>query len=111
MKQVRRLHHEHVQRFQLKRLLCQIDRFFNNLIQASPYINYRLDLFDAGLKDNPATNLPLAEKRRIFEEYLTKWNALSFTPKKMQDICGSNSKPLDLGFLDLLLRMEPRSSS
>ena len=88
MKRVRRLHHQRIQRFQLKCLLCQINRFFNNLIQASPYINYRLDLFDAGLNDNPAINLSLTEKRRILDEYRTKWDTLSFIKKQKQDIGG-----------------------
>ena len=56
------------------RLFCQVNRGFNDLIQASPYINYRADLFAAGLEDNPAVSLPLADKRRAFDEYRTKWD-------------------------------------
>ena len=55
----------------------QVNRRLNDFIHASPYIKYRIDLFAAGLEDNPSVNLTLADKRRAFEEYLTKWDTFN----------------------------------
>ena len=59
---------------------CQVARDIHDFIQESPYIQHRIDLFAAGLEDNPASNLTLADKRRAFDEYRTKWE--TFNPIK-----------------------------
>ena len=59
---------------------CQVARDIHHFIQGSPYIQHRIDLFAAGLVDNPASNFTLADKRRAFEEYRMKWD--TFNPVK-----------------------------
>ena len=67
--------------------LHQINRSFRDFIKNSPYIKYRIDLFTAGLVDNPAVNLTLADKRRAFDTHRMKWETFS-TVKKWQRIVG-----------------------
>ena len=67
-------------------LLFQVNRGLRDFIQASPYTAYRIDLFTAGLEDNPAVNLSLADKRRAFNEYRAKWDAFKPTQKWEQEV-------------------------
>ena len=109
MKRVRKLYHQRVQGFQLNHLLCQVNRGFNDIIQTSPYIKYRLDLLDAGLEDNPAVNLSLAEKRRAFDEYRAKWYTLSPIQKQrreIDDFTGYTPKTSGSGVFVFLVRRE-----
>lgn len=86
----------------ITRLLWQVNRYLRDFIQNSPPIAYQIDIFAAGLKDNPIANLSLAEKRRLFNEYRARWDAFdpigksnkSFdgprhTPCWMSSVCGS----------------------
>ena len=82
--------------------LWQVNRYLHDFIQNSPYTMYRIDIFGAGLEDNPAASLSLAEKRRAFNEYRVKWDAFSSiqksskhfeypadVPRFISPVCGS----------------------
>lgn len=71
------------------RMLWQVNRYLHDLIQRSPCIKYQIDLFAAGLKDNPASNLTLAEKRKALNALHTKWERFRPT-KKWQRTVGCN---------------------
>ena len=57
----------------------------------SPYIKHRIDLYAAGLEDNPDVNISLADKRRAFDDYRIKWDAFHLI-KKWERVVG-NSDP------------------
>jgi hypothetical protein len=67
-------------------LLFQVNRGFRDFVQDSPYIKFRIDLFAAGLEDNPSTNLTLSDRRKAFDEYRTKWETFKPTMKREQQI-------------------------
>lgn len=69
-------------------IVWQVNRRLRDFINNSPNIEYRIDLFAAGLMDNPASNLTLAAKREAFNAHCTKWEI--FRPaKKWQRTNGS----------------------
>ena len=54
---------------------CQLNRAFRDLIDASPAVQYRIDLFSAALEDDPAdTSLVLADRREHLEQYNSRWD-------------------------------------
>ena len=55
------------------RVSCQVSRAFAELISASPFLEYRLELFAAGLVENPHFSCSLEEGRRRFNEYMNLW--------------------------------------
>jgi len=72
----------------------EVNHGFNDFIQASPYLKYRVDLFAAGLKDNPTVNLSLANKHRALDEYRAKWGAFGSIQKRERKIDGFTSGSL-----------------
>jgi len=52
----------------------QVSRHFQSLIRNSPTLQYRRELFAAGLIDNPSNPCDLAERRKLCEEYARKWS-------------------------------------
>lgn len=80
----------------------QVNRYLRDFTQDSPRIAYQIDIFAAGLKDNPTVDISLAEKRRLLDEYRARWDAFdpiqksskSFdgpenTSRWMSPVCGS----------------------
>ena len=54
---------------------CQLNRAFRDLIDDSPAVQYRMDLFSAALEDDPAdTSLELADRRAHLEQYRSRWD-------------------------------------
>lgn len=56
---------------------CQVNRGFAELISASPFLEYRLEFFSAGLVENPRSSCSLEEGRRRVKEYVIVWEELS----------------------------------
>jgi len=54
--------------------MIQINQHFRALIRSSPTLQYRRELFTAGLIDNPSNPCDLAERRKLCEEYAHKWS-------------------------------------
>ena len=53
----------------------QLNRVFRNLIDTSPAIQYRVDLFSAALEDDPKnTSLVLADCSAQLERYRSRWD-------------------------------------
>ena len=57
----------------LTHISCQVSRAFANLISASPFLRYRLELFAAGLAENPRFPCSLEEGQRRIKEYADMW--------------------------------------
>lgn len=54
---------------------CQLNSTFCDLIDASPAVQYRIDLFSAALEDDPEdTSLVLADRREHLEQYRSRWD-------------------------------------
>ena len=54
---------------------CQLNCTFRDLIDASPAVQYRVDLFSAALEDDPwDTSLVLADRRVRLEQYRSRWD-------------------------------------
>ena len=73
MKQVRRLSAPIPEPLRYH-LLWQVNRYLRDFIQDSSRTMYRIDIFAAGLEDNPTANLSLAEKREALDGYRAKWD-------------------------------------
>ena len=54
----------------------KVNRAFYGLIQASPSIQYEIDLFGAGLQRNPRSKTSLADCRAALEAYCSRWKTL-----------------------------------
>ena len=52
----------------------QISRQFRDLIRDSPMLQYKRELFSAGLIENPCSPCDFAQRRKLFEEYKCKWS-------------------------------------
>ena len=62
----------------LSALFQQLNRTFRDLIDASPAIQYRVDLFSAALEDDPRdASLVLADRRAHLEGYHSRWDRFS----------------------------------
>ena len=62
----------------LSALFQQLNRTFRDLIDASPAIQYRVDLFSAALEDDLRdTSLVLADRRAHLEGYHSRWDRFS----------------------------------
>lgn len=64
---------EHLTRRWLTRVSCQVSRAFARLISASPFLEYRLELFAAGLVENPHFSCSLEEGRKQVKDYVNVW--------------------------------------
>ena len=53
--------------------LLQVSRFFLDLVSSSHDLQHRIDLFSAGLIDNPRTACSLAERRALLRKYVGGW--------------------------------------
>lgn len=56
------------------RYTIQISRQFRDLAHSSPALQYRRELFAAGLVDNPRSPCNLEERRRLCRDYVHKWS-------------------------------------
>ena len=59
----------------MTRVSCQVSRAFADLISTSPFLEYRLELFAAGLVENPHFSCSLEGRRRV-GEYMGVWENL-----------------------------------
>jgi len=78
----------------LTHLSCQVSRAFADLISTSPSLEYRLELFAAGLVENPHFSCSLEEGRRRVKEYVTVWENLD-TVKRQNYSLGLQDFPWD----------------
>ena len=60
----------------LTRVLYQVSRGFADLISTSPFLEYRLELFAAGLVENPHFSCSPEEGRKRVKEYVDTWDDL-----------------------------------
>jgi hypothetical protein len=51
----------------------QVSRFFLDFVSSSQHLQHRIDLFSAGLVDNPHTARSLAERRVLLRKYVDGW--------------------------------------
>ena len=85
-----------------RRITRWVNRGLNDIIQASPYTKYRVDLLTAGLEDNPVVNLSLADKRSILDEYRAKWdefNPIEREQRKIDNFVGCSLQASAFGYL------------
>ena len=61
---------------------CQVSRAFADFISASPFLEYRVELFAAGLVENPRFSCSLEEGRRRVKEYVDVRNNLDTIKKR-----------------------------
>ena len=54
--------------------VAQISRRFQDLTRSSPLLQYKRDLFSAGLVENPYGPCDLAQRRRAYEEQERRWS-------------------------------------
>ena len=54
--------------------MTQVCQKFRDLIQGSPMLQHRRELFVAGLMENPHNPCDLAEGRHLCKEYVDKWS-------------------------------------
>ena len=56
------------------RCIIQISRQFRDLIHDSPTLQYKRELFSAGLIENPRNPCDFAQHRKLYEEHERKWS-------------------------------------
>lgn len=54
--------------------MIQISRRFQDLTRSSPELQYRRDVFSAGLMENPCVLCDFAQCRKLCEEHERKWS-------------------------------------
>ena len=67
---------KHLTERYLTRVSRQVSRAFTDLISTSPFLEYRLELFAAGLVENPHFSSSLEDGRRRVGEYVGLWENL-----------------------------------
>ena len=83
---------------------CQVSRAFADLISTSPSLKYRLELFAAGLVENPHLSCSLEEGRKRVKEYVNVWENLdavdrhSYSPR-LRGIRWEDLLPVGRGLL------------
>ena len=65
--------------------MAQVSRRFMDLIRNSSTLQYRCELFSAGLIDNPCHPCYLTERRRLCKAYVDRWTGT--TTKVMKNVC------------------------
>ena len=92
---------------------CQVSRAFADLISTSPFLKYRLEIFTAGLVENPRFPCSLEEGQRRVKEYVSMWKDFG-SVKRRDHILGERgfdwSHVVPVG-RDLLARRSGRSVS
>lgn len=61
----------------------QVSRHFTSLVRGSPILQYRCELFSAGLIDNSHHPYDLVERRKQCKEYVDKWTRTANVVKKV----------------------------
>jgi len=56
------------------RSIAQISRRFQELIHDSPTLQFKRELFSAGLIENPRNPCDFTQRRKLYEEYRRKWS-------------------------------------
>jgi hypothetical protein len=57
-----------------------------DLVHRSPTLQYRRELFSAGLIDNPHHPCGLAERRKLCREYVNKWTGTAKVARKIHEV-------------------------
>jgi len=77
---------ERLTRLWLTRVSCQVSRAFAELISASPFLEYRLEVFAAGLVENPHFSCSMEEGRRRVKEYMDVWKNFDNLRKRVHTL-------------------------
>jgi hypothetical protein len=77
------------------RAMIQVSRYFADLIRGSSMLQYRRELFSAGLIDNSHHPCSLDERRKLCKEYVEKWTRKVKAVKRTHQVHGAHSKRLD----------------
>jgi hypothetical protein len=74
----------------------QLNRVFRDVIDASPAVQYRVDLFSAALEDDPAdTPLALADRRAHLEQYRSRWDRYDQAKKSSVELPPHTQRVID----------------
>ena len=73
---------EHLTGWQLTLVSYQVSQGFADLIATSQFLKYRLELFAAGLVENPHFSCSLEEGRKRVKEYADVWENLDAIKKR-----------------------------
>ena len=66
--------------------MIQINRQFRELICDSPMLQYKRELFSAGLIENPCNPCDFAQRRKLFEEYKCRWSDVGRVVKTIHEL-------------------------
>ena len=73
-----------------------MNRAFRNLIDASPAVQYHVELFSAALEDDPTNrSLVLSDRRAHLEEYRTRWNRFKQAKKSSVELPPHTQRVID----------------
>ena len=89
---------------QLTRIPYQVSQGFADLIATSQFLEYRLELFAAGLVENPYFPCSLEEGRKQVKEYANVWENLDAIkkrsyPLRLRDLRWEEMVPVGRGLL------------
>ena len=80
--------------------LPKVNRACNKLVQASPSIQYEIDLFAVGLRRDPRFEGSIADCRVALEAYRTRWETLDPVEKWSKTLRGGHDKFPDVITVD-----------
>ena len=66
--------------------VAQISRRFQDLTRSSPILQYKRDLFSAGLVENPCSPCDFAQRRKACEEHERKWSDAGRVEKAIHEL-------------------------
>ena len=67
-------------------MFLEANRAFHDLVRASPAIQHEIDLFGAGLQQNPRTKTSLTDRRAALELYRRSWESLDPVEEGDEDL-------------------------
>ena len=67
-------------------MFLEVNRVFHDLVRASPAIQHEIDLFGAGLQQNPRTKASLTDRRAALELYRRSWESLDLVEEGDEDL-------------------------
>ncbi|KAH9946939.1 hypothetical protein B0H21DRAFT_740933 [Amylocystis lapponica] len=88
------------------KLVC---RFLSRVIDASDYLQYKIELAAADMADGPAGGLTAPERRNMLMRYQKAWREVTFSSRPTLTIPSDKDDPTGIISGDVFLQVKPKS--
>ena len=89
----------------------QLNREFRDLIDSSPAVQYRIDLYSSELEEGTMNDLtPLNHRRKLLESYYSRWNRFDHAREKSlgQPFSSGSGPGIAMGYGHIAYITEPK---